>query len=105
MAKRVFKANPDLVEQIQTVNEIESAMRKKVEEQLPIFEKMPCAQQVTSTQGEPVLKANPAMQEIRALFRDYTAIVKIQKDLTGGTDAKAVVTNLEDMRARFKVAK
>lgn len=39
MAKRVFKANPDLVEQIQTVNEIESAMRKKVEEQLPIFEK------------------------------------------------------------------
>lgn len=105
MAKRVFSKPKDLSEQIEELARIEEAMREKVEEQLPIFRGMDVAQIVTSTKGELVTKANPAMQEMRALFRDYAAIVKMQKEIIGGQTAQADVSSLEDMRARFKVAK
>lgn len=105
MSKRVFTKPKDLSEQIEELSRIEEAMREKVEEQLPIFKEMDVAQIVTSTQGEKVTKANPAMQEMRALFRDYATIVKMQKDIIGGQTEQADVTSLESMRARFKVAK
>lgn len=105
MAKKTTTSVGELDEQLKTLNEIESAMRKKVEEQLPIFDKLPCAQQVTSTQGEPVLKANPAIQEIRALFRDYCAIVKALKDIYEVKPSKAEITTINAIRDRLKIAK
>ena len=105
MSKRVFTKPKDLSEQIEELAKIEQAMREKVEEQIPIFQGMDVAQIVTSTQGEQVIKANPAMQEMRALFRDYATIVKMQKEIMGGQTEQADVTSLESMRARFKVAK
>ena len=105
MSKRVFTKPKDLSEQIEELAKIEQAMREKVEEQIPIFQSMDVAQVVTSTQGERVTKANPAMQEMRALFRDYATIVKMQKEIVGGQTEQAEVTSLESMRAKFKVAK
>ena len=105
MSKRVYTKPKDLTEQLEELSRIEAAMREKVEEQIPHFRNMNLVQLVTSTQGEKVLKANPAMQEARALFRDYAAIVKMQKDIMGGQTEQADVTSLESMRARFKVAK
>ena len=75
------KLDPKIKEQVITIFKIEKAMRKKVEEQIEIFEEQPAAQVVTSTKGERILKANPAIQEIRALFRDYVAIAKAEHDI------------------------
>ena len=106
MSKRVYTKPKDMTEQLEELSRIEVAMREKVEEQIPHFRNMSVVQLVTSTQGEKVLKANPAMQEIRALFRDYAAIVKMQSDLLeGGQAAQSDSVSLEDMRARFKIAK
>ena len=91
--------------QYDTVCAIEKAMREKVEEQIPAFKYMQVAQEATTTQGERVLKANPAMQEIRALFRDYATIVKVQQDIAKNNPAPVEVSSLEDFRSRLKAAK
>lgn len=93
-----------MTDQEKTISKIEKAMREKVKQQLPIFEKMPAAQTMTTTQGEKVLKNNPAMQEIRALFRDYVAVVKIQRDLAGGDSEPVEISSLESLRGKFKIS-
>lgn len=100
-----MNVDKSIEKQYGTVCAIEQAMRKKVEEQLPIFEDMQAAQPVTTTQGEKVLKANPAMQELRALFRDYAAIVKFQQDIAKNNPAPVEVSSLEDFRSKLKAAK
>lgn len=97
--------NQGFKEQRETVDRIESAMREKVNQQLPIFEKMPPAQRMKTVQGETVYKNNPAIQEIRALFRDYCAIVKAQQDIYGNKQTKAEVATINSIRERLKIAK
>lgn len=97
--------DPNMRDQAVTVCKIEKAMRKKVKEQIPIFEKMPAAQTVTSTRGEKVLKGNPAMQEIRAMFRDYCTIVKVQQDILANRVAPVEVTSISALRSKLKIAK
>ena len=92
-----------MTDQEKTISKIEKAMREKVEQQLPVFEKMPVAQTMTNTQGEKVLKNNPAMQEIRSLFRDYVAVVRVQRELAGEDSDAAEVTSLDALRKKFKV--
>lgn len=93
-----------MTEQEKTINKIEQAMRSWIERQLLVFEQMPAAQTMTTTQGERVLKANPATAEIRAAFKDYCYVVKTQRELNENR-AQAEVSSLEELRARFKVAK
>jgi hypothetical protein len=100
-----MKVDKSIEKQYDTVCAIEQAMRGKVEEQIPHFQNMNVVQLVTSTQGEKVLKANPAMQEIRALFRDYAAIVKVQQDIVKNNPAPVEVSSLENFRSRLKAAK
>lgn len=97
--------NQGFKEQRETVDRIEAAMREKVNQQLPIFEKMPPAQRMKTVQGETVYKNNPAIQEIRALFRDYCAIVKAQQDIYGNKQTKAEVATINSIRERLKIAK
>lgn len=92
-----------MTEQQKTLAKIEQAMRAWIEEQLPTYEQMPAAQAATTTQGEKVLKANPAVQEIRAAFRDYCYVIRAQAELSGG---EAVDNDkITELRSRFKVAK
>ena len=105
-AETLRDVDPRIKEQAAMVWKIEKAMRKKVKAIFPMFEEMPVAQAVTSTQGEEVLKSNPAMQEIRATFRDYCSIVKVQFSLLGDkAPAQAEVSQLDAIRARLKIAK
>lgn len=92
-------------DQATAIDEIEKAMRSKIEELIPIYKDMPAAQTVTSTQGDQVIKANPAMQEIRATFRDYCTIVKAQKELTDQEQGPAEITSINALRAKLKIAK
>lgn len=90
-----------MTEQEKTISKIEKAMRSWIESQLPTYEQMPAAQTMTSTQGEKVLKANPATQEIRAAFKDYCYVVKTQRELSNNEVADT--SAIDDLRKRFKV--
>ena len=84
----------------ETIVEIRKAMQRKVENVLPEFDEMELSQTVRSTQGELVEKANPAIQEARALFRDFCAIVRAENEIAG---TETEVDNLESLRNKFKV--
>ncbi len=90
-----------MTEQEKTISKIEQTMRSWIEEQIPVYEQMPAAQTMTTTQGERVLKANPATQEIRAAFKDYCYVVKTMQDLSKAEIPEK--TSIEELRKRFKV--
>ena len=92
-----------MTDQENTIKKIEKTMRKWIEEQIPVYEQMPAAQTMTTTQGERVLKANPALQEIRAAFRDYCYVVKTIAGLEGETEE--LHSTLDDMKKKFKIVR
>lgn len=97
--------DPVMKDQAVTVCRIERAFRAKVKELIPIFKEAEATQTVTNTQGEKVLKSNPAMQEIRATFRDYCTIVKVQQDILASKTAPVEVTSISALRSKLKIAK
>lgn len=92
-----------MTEQEKTINKIEKTMRRWIEEQIPVYEKMPAAQTMTTTQGERVLKANPATAEIRAAFRDYCYVIKTIAGLNG--EEEEVHSTLDEMKKKFKIVR
>lgn len=73
------------------------AIQEKIEQQIPIYEKMPLAQTVTVGTGEKMLRQNPAAQEFRATVREYSQALKDFYELTGKTG--------KDFGAETKVVK
>lgn len=100
----VQNIDQNMKDQVVTICKIEKAMRKKVKEQIPIFEELEASQTVTNTQGEKVLKSNPAVQEIRAMFRDYCSIVKVQQDILANKAAPVEIKSINDLRNKIKIA-
>ena len=94
----------DIRPQAVTLAKAVFAMQDKIEQQIPIYEQMPLAQQVTVGTGERMLRQNPATQEFRATVRDYAAALNNLQNIIGETTV-ADVQNLESLRSRFKVAK
>lgn len=90
-----------MTEQEKTINKIEQTMRTWIESQLSVYEQMPAAQTMTTTQGERVLKANPATAEIRAAFKDYCYVVRTQRELSDSSEVNT--TAIDDLRRKFKV--
>lgn len=95
----------DLKDQAVTLAEAVFALQRKIEQQMPAYDEMPLAQVLTTTQGERALKNNPAMQEFRGTVRDYASALKSLQDILENNKAPAEVTQLDEIRARFKVAK
>ena len=95
----------NMKKQADTIGKIEEAMRLQIEKQIPVFEELEAAQMMKTTQGETVLKANPAMQEIRALFKDYCYVAKVQQELAGDNADPEKVKSINDFRAKYKIAK
>ena len=93
-----------MTEQEKMIAKIERSMRNWITEQLPTYEQLEPAQEVKSTQGDYVLKANPAAQEIRAAFKDYCYIVKTQKELSDGNNLEDAEKSVDYFRSRLKVA-
>lgn len=90
-----------MISQEKEIKKIEEAMRTWINKQLPTYKNLPPALQVTSTAGETVLKANPALQEIRNTFKDYVYIVKIINELSH--EETIDVSSIDDLRKKFKV--
>lgn len=79
------------------------ALQDKIEQQLPVFEAMPLAQTLTTTQGEKALKQNPATAEFRATVRDYALSLKNLQDIIEKNKAPEKATSLADFRAQLRV--
>ena len=97
--------SPDIKPQAVTLANAVLAMQNKIEQQIPIYEKMPIAQQVTVGTGERMLRQNPAVQEFRATVRDYSQALSNLRAIIDNNKAPAEVSSLNDLRAKFKVAK
>lgn len=99
------KVNKDIKSQAMTLARAVLAMQEKIEEQIPIYESLPLAQTLTTTQGEKALKSNPAMQEFRATVRDYASALKDLNMLIEehSTEQSASVSALDSLRDRLKM--
>lgn len=81
------------------------AMQNKIDQQIPIYEKMPLAQTVTVGTGEKMLRQNPAVQEFRATVRDYSQSLSNLYDILENHKKPTTVTSLSDMRNKLKAVK
>ena len=90
--------------QRETIDKIEKTMRAWIEAHLEAYSQMPDSQILTTAQGEQAIKSNPAISEIRATFKDYCYIVKVQNELSDA-DEPGEQTSIDDLRKRFKIAK
>jgi hypothetical protein len=80
------------------------AMQAKIDQQIPIYEQMPLAQQVTVGTGEKMLRQNPAVQEFRATVRDYAQALNNLQDILESCSAPAEVSSLDALRKTFKIS-
>lgn len=100
----VQNLDPNMKQQAVTIIKAEKIMRRKVKELLPVFEEMAVSQTVTNTQGEEVIKSNPAFQEVRATIRDYCTIVKVEQDILANRAAPVeVITPINELRRKLKI--
>ena len=105
IAEEICKyVNKDIRPQAITLAEAVITMQEKIEQQIPVYEKMPLAQQVTVGTGETILRQNPATVEFRATVRDYAAALKNLHEIVENNSDRST-TSLDEFRARLKVAK
>ena len=95
----------DIKPQAVTLANAVLAMQSKKDQQIPIYDQMPLAQTVTVGTGERMLRQNPAVLEFRATVRDYAATLNILQSILENNQAPASVSAIDDLRAKFKVAK
>ena len=80
------------------------SLKKKLEDNEKQFLEEPLMVWVEMNDGRDVPRANPFVQEYRAMVRDFAAAIKAYKDITGDKGT-AQVSSLESIRSKFKVAK
>lgn len=81
------------------------AMQDKIDQQIPIYEQMPLAQQVTVGTGEKMLRQNPAVQEFRATVRDYSQALNNLKAIVDHNEEPVEIDDITDVKRKFKLAK
>lgn len=79
------------------------AMQEKIDQQIPIYEQMPLAQQVTVGTGERMLRQNPAVQEFRATVRDYATALNNLQSIIEQHKAEKGTGSLRELQERFKL--
>ena len=80
------------------------SLQKKLEANEQLFLEAPLSIEVEMGDGRYVVRANPDVQEYRAMVRDFAAALKAYKDITDEKDTPEI-NSLEAIRTRFKVAK
>lgn len=94
---------PGIKAQAVTLANAVLTIQKKIEQQIPIYEQMPLAQQVTVGTGETMLRQNPATQEFRATVRDYAAALNSLNEILDANKTAPASSPIEELRNRFKV--
>lgn len=80
-------------------------MQRKLTKHKSEFLSAPLSIEVEMGDGRIVDRANPIVQEYRALVRDFAAALRSYKELTDQQDQSEDSNKLEDIRSRFRVAK
>ena len=93
----------DLKSQAVTLANAVLAMQSKIDQQIPIYEQMPLAQQVTVGTGERMLRQNPAVQEFRATVRDYAAALNNLQSIIEQHRVEKGTGSLKELQERFKL--
>ena len=94
---------PDIKEQAVTLANAVLAMQEKIELEIPEFKNQPLSQTVTVGTGETVMRQNPAVQEFRAIVRDYAQALKNLDEILANQKVAPEKSAVEDLRSRFKV--
>jgi len=79
-------------------------MQRKIQDSEEEIREAPLTIEAEMGDGRYVTRANPALQEYRALVRDFASALRAYKEITGEKET-AEVNRLESLRSRFKVAK
>lgn len=95
----------DIKSQAETLANAVLAMQAKIDQQIPIYEQMPLAQQVTVGTGEKMLRQNPAVQEFRATVRDYSQALNNLKHIVDNSEEPVEVDSIDELKKKFKIAK
>lgn len=103
--KMCANVSADIKPQAVTLANAVLAMQAKIDQQIPVYDQMPLAQMVKVGTGETMLRQNPAMQEFRATVRDYAAALNNLQSILEQKEASPEARSLDDIRARFRVAK
>lgn len=93
----------DLKPQAVTLANAVLAMQKKIDQQIPIYEQMPLAQQVTVGTGEKMLRQNPAVQEFRATVRDYAQALNNLQDILENNKTETSSGSLKELQEKFRL--
>lgn len=96
MAKKTYKDAPE------TLLCAILAMQDKLIEQEPEFRASDLTVEVEAGDGHIIPRANPTVQEYRALVKDYSNALKAYKEIANG-DQTETSAKLTDIRARLKV--
>ncbi len=78
-------------------------MQRKITKNKTEFMAAPLTVEVELGDGRVVTRANPIVQEYRALVRDYSTALKAYKEITDGK-IREEADNLNTLRSKFKVA-
>ena len=73
--------DPQIKKQAVTLAKAVLTLEAKINEQLPIYNGQPLAQEVKKGDGNIILRENPAVKEFRATVRDYSAALKELKSI------------------------
>ena len=95
----------DIRPQVETLARSVLALQKKIEDKLPEYEDMSLSQTLRTVQGEPAIKANPAMQEFRATVRDYAAALNNLQNIVEANKMPENVASLDAFRDKLRAVK
>ena len=79
-------------------------MQRKIAKNKTEFQNAPLTIEAEMGDGRTIERANPFVQEYRALVRDYASAMKAYKDIVGN-QGRNEPNQLDDIRSKFKVAK
>ena len=101
--KMCANVGADIKTQAVTLANAVLAMQRKIDQQIPIYEQMPLAQQVTVGTGEKMLRANPAVQEFRATVRDYAQALNNLQDILENNKTETSSGSLKELQEKFRL--
>lgn len=88
----------------ETLQQAIVSMQRKIKKNRTEFQKAPLTIEVELGDGRVIVRANPFVQEYRALVKDFASTMKIHNEITGMKGGKES-SQLDDLRSKFKVAK
>lgn len=97
--------NSPLKPQIETMVQVVLSLQKQLEDNYDNYLSQPLSISVTVGTGETINRANPFVQEYRALFKDYLAAIKQLKEIIDDVSVVEELDALSSVKERFKIAK